>query len=129
MITTVEYQLRAHEFASYTKPFIAEKNSLHGHFKSAKIKHKCDYVYPCLGLSEEAGELNGKLAKIIRDKDGAITDKDKKEISKEIGDCMWMLAEICTCFGLKLHEVMEENITKLEDRKRRNVLSGSGDNR
>lgn len=129
MMTTIEYQLRAHEFSFYGKPVITEESKHHGHFKTLKVKNTCDYVYPALGLSEEAGEVCGKFAKILRDKNGDLTENDKNEISKEIGDCMWMIAEICTVLGLKLHEVMEQNINKLESRKQRNVLSGSGDNR
>ena len=131
-MTTVEYQLRAHEFVEimqYGNPVIVEESSHHKHFKTVNVKNKCDWVYPALGLSEEAGEVCGKFAKIIRDKDGELTDFDKQEISKELGDCLWMIAEICTILGLKLHEVMEQNIIKLESRKQRNVLSGSGDNR
>ena len=128
-MTPDEYQIRAHEFAFYTKPAVVEESNLHGAFKTATIKASCDYVYPCLGLSEEAGELNGKLAKIIRDKKGIISDEDKQAISKEIGDCMWMISEICTVLDLSLAEVMQQNLKKLEDRRNRNVLSGSGDNR
>jgi len=129
MITTIEYQLRAHGFSFYEKPVVVDESSHHKHFKNIKIKSTCDYVYPALGLSEEAGEVCGKFAKIIRDKGGEVSAADKAAISKELGDCLWMIAELCTCLGLKMHEVMEENINKLEDRKRRNVLSGSGDNR
>lgn len=129
MMTTVEYQLRVSEFAFYAKPVIVNETNHSKHFKQAKVQHKCDYVYPVMGLTEEAGEVAGKFAKIIRDKNGDITAKDKAEIEKELGDVMWMVAEICNCMGFKLHEVMEKNIKKLEDRRARNVLSGSGDNR
>lgn len=122
-ITIKDYQEKAHSFSFYEKPAIVE------HHGSVTHKTSCDYVYPCLGLSEEAGELNGKLAKIIRDKKGKISIEDLEAISKEVGDCCWMIAEICTVLGLDLEEVMQQNIQKLTDRKNRNVLTGSGDNR
>ncbi len=124
-----EYQKKAHSFAYYEKPCLVSENNMHAHFKQAKVKESCDWAYPCLGLSEEAGELNGKFAKILRDKHGVISSKDKEAISKEIGDCCWMIAEICTVLDLKFEDVLKQNIAKLEDRKARNVLSGSGDNR
>lgn len=122
-MTIKEYQEQAHSFSFYSVPEIIE------HHGSITHSTSCAYVYACLGLSEESGELNGKLAKIIRDKKGKITNEDLKEISKEIGDTCWMIAEICTVLGLDLDIVMQQNIQKLTDRKNRNVLSGSGDNR
>ena len=129
IITPDEYQRLAHSFAFYTKPAIVEESNLHGSFKTAQVKATCDFVYPCLGLAEETGELNGKFAKIIRDKRGIMSEEDITAISKEIGDCLWMIAEICTVLNLTMSEVMIQNIQKLEDRRNRNVLSGSGDNR
>lgn len=118
-----DYQEEAHKFAFYSSPVI---NETHG---SINHELKCDYVYPVMGLSEEAGEVAGKFAKIIRDKKGMITEEDEEAIVKELGDTCWMLAEICTVIGVKLEDVMSKNIEKLTDRKKRNVLTGSGDNR
>ena len=42
---------------------------------------------------------------------------------------MWMIAELCTVYGLDLGEVMAEKIEKLEDRLNRGVIVGEGDNR
>jgi len=124
-----EYQEKAHEFAFYAKPKIVKENGMHEIFRTAKIEADCDWTYPVMGLSEEAGEVSGKFAKIIRDKHGRIGIDDVQAIKKELGDCMWMIAEICTCLGISLEDVMAQNIQKLTDRKHRNVLSGSGDNR
>jgi NTP pyrophosphatase (non-canonical NTP hydrolase) len=55
--------------------------------------------------------------------------EDKEEIKKELGDILWYLAAICTDLGLNLQDVAQTNHDKLESRKERNVLHGSGDNR
>lgn len=35
---------------------------------------------------------------------------------KELGDCLWMIAEICTANEFKLEDVMIMNIEKLANR-------------
>ena len=105
-------------------------------------------AYPFLGLAEEAGEVCGKVAKFIRKHDGTPpkksgcrfkdeapaeweqdNEKFLKDLSKELGDVLWMVAEICSIYGLDLEQVMEENIAKLEDRLSRGVIVGEGENR
>lgn len=87
------------------------------------------WVYPALGLSGEAGEIANKLKKIIRDKKGVLSDKDKQAIKSELGDVLWYVAELARQLGLNLDEVAEDNITKLSNRKKQDKLTGSGDNR
>ena len=82
-------------------------------------------IYPRLGLAEETGELLGKLAKNYRD-GGSIP---YEAITKEAGDVLWMLARILDDLGITLEEAAAMNVTKLESRKQRNVISGSGDDR
>ena len=85
-------------------------------------------IYPTLGLTGEAGEVANKVKK-IQDKDGVLGDEDKKELSKEIGDVLWYIANLCSELKLNLSTVAKENIKKLSSRVKRNKLSGSGDNR
>lgn len=47
----------------------------------------------------------------------------------EIGDLMWYIARFVDELGYSLEDVAEENIMKVNDRKRRDKISGSGDNR
>lgn len=84
--------------------------------------------YVGLGLGE-IGEIQGKLKKIIRDHDGELTPDLKTAIKKELGDGFWYMARLCTELELDGDEVLLANLEKLEDRKKRDVLGGSGDNR
>lgn len=88
-----------------------------------------DYVYPVMGLPEEAGEVVGKFAKAIRDEGGVISTERKESIVKELGDCLWFCAEIATLLNVSLEEVMNKNIDKLTSRLERGKIHGSGDDR
>lgn len=120
-MTNNQYQLKAHGFADYTQPYV--------HNEDEGNEVRVDYVYPVLGLAEEAGEVAGKFAKAIRDNNGVIDSERREAIIKELGDVSWMLAEVCTLLNVSLEEVMEKNIAKLESRRERNVIHGNGDNR
>lgn len=86
-------------------------------------------VYCVLGLLNEAGELAGKVKKLFRDKAGFVSEEDREGLKQELGDCMWYLSQIATGFGLDLSAIMQANIGKIADRKRRGVIGGEGDNR
>ena len=88
-----------------------------------------NFIYPVLGLVGEAGEVAEKIKKVIRDKGGKIGRHDKEEISKELGDVLWYLANLATELGLSLEEIAQSNLAKLSSRKKRNRLHGGGDNR
>ena len=119
-MNALEYQDKAHDFASYGD----------------------NAMYPALGLSEEAGEVCGKVAKFIRHNNG-MTPQDAEESSSplmrdevakfrtalmsELSDVMWMVAEIATLNGLGLDEIMEYNIVKLTERRSKGLIDGSGD--
>ncbi len=85
--------------------------------------------YPALGITGEAGEVADKVKKLIRDKEGVLSEYDRLEIAKELGDVLWYIAAMASELKIKLSEVAQKNIDKLEDRKKRGVLSGDGDNR
>ena len=119
-MNALEYQNKAHDFASYGD----------------------NAMYPALGLAEEAGEVCGKVAKFIRHNNG-MTPQDAEESSSplmrdevakfrtalmsELSDVMWMVAEIATLNGLGLDEIMEYNIVKLTERRSKGLIDGSGD--
>ncbi len=83
--------------------------------------------YLSLGLAAEGGEVAGKVAKYFRD--GTDLDDLAEAVLKETGDVLWFCSELCSLFGYTLEECMQANIDKLQSRKDRNVLSGSGDTR
>lgn len=83
-----------------------------------------ELTYCALGLGDEAGEVQGKVKKYIRD--GFLNVED---VIKELGDVAWYLTRIADHFDVSLEEVLERNMEKLSSRKARGVLGGSGDNR
>jgi len=86
--------------------------------------------YLTLGLTGEAGEIANKVKKFIRD--GAAQDEylaKRIEIGYEIGDVLWYCAVLAKEMEMNLGHIMENNLQKLADRKKRGTLSGSGDNR
>lgn len=85
--------------------------------------------YPALGLAEEAGEVCGKIKKLIRDDNGILTDKHREEIKKELGDVLFYVASQCWELGITMSEAAQSNIDKIQDRLKRGTLKGSGDNR
>jgi NTP pyrophosphatase (non-canonical NTP hydrolase) len=98
--------------------------------ETAVYPNKGDNLYyPALGLAGEAGEVCEKIKKIMRDKDGDFTVDDSLSIGKELGDVLWYLAALCYELDLDLSTIARLNLNKLESRKERGVLKGSGDNR
>jgi NTP pyrophosphatase (non-canonical NTP hydrolase) len=86
-------------------------------------------IYPVLGLNGEAGEVAEKVKKVIRDSEGVVGEATRKILAKELGDVLWYVAAICSELGLSMAEVADQNLDKLNDRKERGVLHGSGDER
>ena len=80
--------------------------------------------YLALGMTSEAGEVAGKVKKIIRDGKG-----NKEAIAYEIGDVLWYCAMLSSELNVNLGKIMEDNLRKLNDRKQRGTLRGSGDSR
>lgn len=119
MLGINDYQKKAHETASY--PF--------GAVGDADKCCRTDWLYPVMGLAEEAGEVAGKFAKAIRDDNGFLSDERKEAVQKELGDVCWFVAEICTNMDWSLEDIMQMNLDKLASRKARGVIHGSGDNR
>ena len=86
-------------------------------------------IYPTLGLTNEAGEVAGKIKKIFRDKGGVIGEADRDALKGELGDVLWYLTQLCTELDLSLEDVAAHNLEKLFSRMERGKISGDGDNR
>ena len=86
-------------------------------------------MYPALGLSEEAGEVAGKIAKFIRKNDGidpkkaiaefpnAMADaisQFRNDLEKELGDVLWMVAATASEYGLSLENIAKMNIDTVD---------------
>jgi NTP pyrophosphatase (non-canonical NTP hydrolase) len=85
---------------------------------------KDDY-YLLTGIQGEVGELSSLFAKAYRDE----KPLDEENVKKELGDILWFVAGMARYYGWALGDIADSNIRKLESRKVRGVLTGSGDNR
>ena len=86
--------------------------------------------YLALGLTSEAGEVAGKVKKLIRDgEDIEGFELKKMAIASEVGDVLWYCAMLAKEVGVPLNDIMKDNLKKLHGRKVRGTLHGSGDNR
>ena len=111
-----------------------EMNKYQEQIKKYDTFNKCSvkevgFIEKILGLTGEAGETADKIKKILRDKNGKVSDEDREAVSKELGDVLWYLASIARYLDLPLSKIAKQNITKLEDRYQRNKIHGSGDER
>lgn len=88
-----------------------------------------DLLHWALGINGESGEIAEKLKKIIRDKQGKVSEADKVELAKEVGDVLWYLAVFTDHLGFRFEKIAQDNLDKLQSRKARGVIGGSGDNR
>ncbi len=85
-------------------------------------------VYTALGLAGESGEVAEKVKKLIRDGDDK-SGNFEDAVASELGDVLWYLANLASEIGMTLEEIAIINTQKLQDRKARGVLKGSGDDR
>lgn len=127
MKTFNEYQEFTQSLAAYN-----EAVWLHNVYKADNVSEiqGMQFMYPLLGLAEEAGEVAGKVAKFIR-KSRTEVDflKLREDVKKELGDVAYQLSETARQFGWTLQDVIDGNVEKLSDRKDRGVLIGEGDDR
>lgn len=109
--------------------------------KTAKYTDNTDGI-PWIGLSYltmkltgEAGEFSEKMGKLVRDtpywreQTQNWPVETKEALKKELGDVLWYVANLSQELGYSLQNVAEANLEKLESRKERGVIGGSGDNR
>lgn len=74
------------------------------------------YLLPA--LAEEVGEVTGLFAKTFR-KTGSyeLTEKQREELTDELGDVLWNLAMLSLYNGIDFDYVARRNIEKLAERE------------
>ena len=85
-------------------------------------------LYTGLGLGE-AGEVQGKIKKVLRDDDGILTAERRDQIIDELSDVLWYCAQMATELNTTLGDVALRNLEKLSARKKAGTIKGSGDKR
>lgn len=83
-----------------------------------------ELYYLSLGLTSEAGEVAGKVKKIIRD-----NKYDPGSIMSELSDVLWYVARLADSLGMTMEDLATLNYGKLTKRQAAGTLSGSGDER
>ena len=68
-------------------------------------------LHGILGISAEAGEFLGLFQKLYQGH-----EIDSEHAGKELGDILWTIAEVCTCLGWSMDDIMALNIKKLQER-------------
>ena len=94
-------------------------------YPKAGAGEDAELTYLALGLNGEAGEVADKIKKHLRDGKAL----DIGGIIYELGDVCWYVARMAEALGYELEDVLTINYSKLESRKSRDVLTGSGDER
>lgn len=65
-------------------------------------------MHAILGLNSESGEVAGLIQKMYQ---GHVLKP--RHLKKELGDCLWFIAECCDAFGFEMEDIMQTNIDKL----------------
>jgi len=67
--------------------------------------------------------LQKRLKKHIRD------GRSLEGVGLELGDVLWYISALADDLGVTLEEIAQANVDKLQSRKERGKIGGSGDNR
>ena len=86
--------------------------------------HNTRLIENALGLAGESGEVAEKVKKLYRD-----SQFSNQDVITELGDVLFYVTALANHLGSDLQSVANANIKKLHDRKDRNKIKGSGDNR
>ena len=74
------------------------------------------FMYSVLGLNGEAGEVAEVVKKMIRDKGKKLSEEDKQDLLKELGDILWYLSKVASKLEFSLEDVANANLLKLKER-------------
>lgn len=122
----------------------------HIHKLIQKAKETAEFdspIYPIMGLSSEAGETLGVMAKLVRGdyapytinefiKQSPLTDEQEQKrlefvnrLSSEMFDVFWFFLMCLDTHQIDFDDMIGNGFEKLKSRKERNVIKGNGDNR
>jgi len=104
-----QYQKKSKKTAQYPSLYSSFYNE---DFFGFGDKGRCSYIYPVLGLAGETGEVVELIKKAVR----SDSPVDREKLKYELGDVLWYLSQLATECGLKLNEIAEANIVKLQKR-------------
>lgn len=83
----------------------------------------------CLRLAISSGQMSETMGKVFRDKKGNPDAVDLQSLRGKSIEVFYWIQIISKDYGFTIADIARINIEKLEDRSRRNVLNGEGDNR
>jgi NTP pyrophosphatase (non-canonical NTP hydrolase) len=79
---------------------------------TSKDKTDKGLLISALGLAGETGEV----IELIKKNVGHGHQMDYAKLEKELGDCLWYIADIASRMGLSLTQIAYGNIAKLKER-------------
>ena len=65
----------------------------------------------------------------MRDKKGLFDKESRDAIKYELGDVLWYISQLSSELGYELEDIASSNMEKLNSRKSRGKIQGSGDER
>jgi NTP pyrophosphatase (non-canonical NTP hydrolase) len=77
----------------------------------------------------EAGEIQNKIKKILRDDNGILTVERREQILDEVGGLLWYLVNLCHLLDAQLSDVALINLAILKQRNLEGTIFGDGDKR
>ncbi len=99
------------------------------HMKGDKDITSLDFMAKVLGIVGESGEFADKVKKLYRNNGGTMSEDERKELLKELGDILWYISVTAHYLGADFESIATNNLAKLQDRLDRNVIASKGDNR
>lgn len=99
-----------------TSPLDIPQNARHYQYLARRTQNQALSLedkrrHAAFGLMAEAGEVASIFQHFYQGE-----EIDKNEVIDELGDCLWMICELCDTYGVGLMEVMRRNIAKLQKR-------------
>ena len=102
-------KVTSHESSSW-ESFVAKLVELH---EEGFVPQRT--LTAAIGLSSEAGEFSEIVKKIVF-QGKPFDDETKEHMKKELGDCLWYIAQSCMALDLSFDDLFNSNIEKLSSR-------------